>query len=245
MLIPDNGYFFGMGVFETIGVEEGKPILLAEHYRRLETGAGFLGISLQMEQIQEEVCKILEQPRMKAGRKVIKITASEKNYLVTTRENPYSQSDYQTGFSADFSSVRRNETSPFTYHKTLNYGDCLMEKQKAKARGISEPVFLNMKGAIVEGATSNVFFIREKKLYTPKTSCGLLPGVVRDYICRRYQVEECEIFPKQAGEFEEMFLTNSLLGVMPVTSLGRTRFSSKETGWRLYKEYQVFCKNGS
>ena len=59
--------------------------------------------------------------------------------------------DYEKGFNTEYSAVRRNETSPLTYHKTLNYRDCVMEKRSFRKRGIQEPIFLNTKGELQKG----------------------------------------------------------------------------------------------
>mgnify|MGYP000553325310 FL=1 len=64
----------------------------------------------------------------------------------------------------DFSSVRRNETSPLTAYKTLNYGDCILEKRGAGKAGVDERIFLNTRGELAEGTLSNVFFLKEGKL---------------------------------------------------------------------------------
>lgn len=242
MLTSDEGYYFGMGAFETVAVEEGKAILLKEHYHRLYEAVEFLGFSLDASALEEKVQRALEAEHMRAGRKVLKITVSEKNILVSTRENTYSDAAYRKGFATDYSEVRRNETSPFTYHKTLNYGDCLREKRLAAGRGIQEPVFLNTGGMIAEGACTNVFFVRKGRLYTPSVSCGLLPGILRSWICRRYDVTETEIYPADVSGFDEMFVTNSLLGVMPVTALFDHRFSGQDMGRRLLDGYRRFCR---
>ena len=57
MIQEDDGYFFGLGAFETIAVENGTPVLLEKHYARLYQAAVFLGLSLCKEQIEEEVGK--------------------------------------------------------------------------------------------------------------------------------------------------------------------------------------------
>ena len=79
---------------------------------------------------------------------------------MSVRENTYTEQDYEQGFITGYANVRRNETSPLTYHKTLNYGDCILEKRRVKAEGIQEPVFLNTRGELSEGATTNVFFVK-------------------------------------------------------------------------------------
>lgn len=242
MLTPDEGYYFGLGAFETIAVEEGRPILLEKHLLRLKKATDFLNISIKEDEVVEKIQNNLAVKEMQTGRNVIKVTLSDKNLTVTARENTYSEEQYKKGFVTDFSTVARNETSPFTYHKTLNYGDCIHEKRLAKQRGIDEPIFLNTRGMIAEGACTNVFFVRDRQLYTPEKSCGLLPGVLRSYICDNYDVKKEEIYPADIVCFDEMFVTNSLLGIMPVVSLGYFRFSSREIGDRLLSEYWQFCK---
>ena len=243
MLTPDEGYYFGLGAFETIAVEEGRPILLEKHLNRLQKAADFLNISLKEKEVFDRIQDVLIQEEMQTGRKVMKVTLSEKNLTVTSRENIYAKEQYQKGFITDFSTVARNETSPFTYHKTLNYGDNIQQKRLARQRSIDEPIFLNTKGMIAEGACTNVFFVRNGQLYTPEKHCGLLPGIMRAYICDHYDVKKEEIFPSHLSYFEEMFVTNSLLGIMPVVSLGEHRFPSRKVGDQLLQEYMQFCKH--
>ena len=111
--------------------------------------------------------------------------------------------------------------SPLVYHKTFNYGDCVLEKRAAAAAGINEKIFINTKGQISEGTVCNVFFVRKNMIYTPQLSCGLLPGILREYIMERFQVTETIIYPDELMYYEECFVTNSLMGVMPVRQLGK------------------------
>ncbi len=236
MFIPDEGYYFGLGAFETISVENGIVHFLPQHYKRLLSALKFLNLTVDFSKIEEKVNLTLAQKEMQEGRNVLKITVSEKNILITTRKNNYQKEDYEKGFFTALSNVRRNETSPFTYHKTLNYGDCIIEKRHAKEMGIQEPIFLNTKGEIAEGATTNVFFIKNNQITAPPLSCGMLPGIIREYLYSAYPIKEQIIMPKDIGEFDEMFLTNSLLGIMPVRKLGSHTFPSMDTSRKLLKE---------
>ena len=190
-----------------------------------------------MNEIREQVNQVLEDETIKKGRRVLKITVSEKNIDIGIRDNRYCKEDYEKGFLTEFSKIRRNETSPFTDHKTLNYGDCITEKRNAQKKGIQEPVFLNTKGQIAEGATTNVFFIKEKKIVTPARVCGKLPGIIREYLIQTFEVEEKIILPKDVEQYDEMFLTNSILGIMPVRKLGDYTFPSMEYGKKLKKKF--------
>lgn len=241
MFTPDEGYYFGLGAFETIALEQGQPQFLSQHLKRLEDALDFFALPQSMEQIHGEIVPVLSREEVRQGRKALKIAVSRENILVSVRENHYCREDYLKGFHADFSPIRRNETSPLTYHKTLNYGDCILEKRRAAALGIDEPIFLNTRGEITEGATTNLFFIRRGKLVTPSLSCGMLPGIVRSHILSTYEIKEEILLPEDIGECEEMFLTNSLLGIMPVARLGQHTFSGTEKGLELAGEFFRLC----
>ena len=238
MLQEDEGYYFGLGAFETIAVEQGKPVFLEAHYARLQRALEFFHLSVELEEIQKNVQRALAEKQIQTGRKVLKVAVSQKNITVSTRENKYQEKDYTEGFTASYAKVKRNETSPFTYHKTFNYGDCILEKRRAMAAGIQEPVFLNTRGEIAEGATSNVFFVKERQIIAPPLSCGMLPGIMRQYLYENYEIQEQIILPEQVAEFQEMFLTNSLLGIMPVRQLEGFVFHRMEVGHTLMEEYR-------
>lgn len=238
MIIADDGFFFGIGAFETIAVKDGVPILLSHHYDRLLNTLKFLNLTnISMDEIRREVKNTLKKQDMQKGSKVLKITVSKENVLISTRPNTYHKKDYEKGFNTEYSAVRRNETSPLTYHKTLNYGDCVMEKRSFRKRGIQEPIFLNTKGELSEGATTNIFFVKDKDIIAPPMSCGMLPGIIRKYIYDSCKIKERILTPDMIPDYDEMFLTNSLLGIMPVKKLGSHLFKSQEIGKNLLRKY--------
>lgn len=237
MLIPDDGYYFGLGVFETIAVENGTPQFLPQHYARLLRTLEFLGLKNSFDKVKDKIDFALTDKNIQHGRKVLKITVSEKNITTSIRTNSYQKEDYEKGFITQFSKIRRNETSPLTYYKTLNYGDSIMEKRLAQKSGIQEPIFLNTKGQISEGATTNVFFIKNRQIIAPPLSCGMLPGIIREYLYQSYAIQERMITPEDVMSYDEMFLTNSLLGIMPVHKLGHHSFSSMKISKNLLKEF--------
>ncbi len=237
-LIPDDGFYFGLMVFETLAIEQGTLVFPKEHLRRLAHSLNELQIQppdsdpLTLETLKKEASRCHD------SRGVLKIAVSEKNRIFSVRENLYRPEHYQRGFHLQTSAVRRNETSPLTYHKTGNYGINILEKRRARTQGFDEPVFLNTKGQICEGATSNLFFIKNGRLYTPAVKCGLLPGIIRGYLMNHYPVLETEIYPEQIPEFDEIFLTNSLLGIMPAASWDGHLLPSRRETLRLFARYR-------
>ena len=223
MIEPDDGYYFGLGAFETIAVEENRPLFLKEHLERLGQALKTLGLSDGTRNgalfvTAGQVDSWLDTHPVDRG--ALKIVVSQKNILFLERGNPYTEAHYVQGFQAAVSEIRRNSTSPFTYIKSLNYGDCILEKRRAKETGIDEPLFLNERNELCEGAVSNLFFVgKDGTVATPKVSCGLLPGVVRRVLLEHGMAGEAVILPEELGSFSEAFLTNSLMGIMPVSKI--------------------------
>ena len=243
MLIElDDGYSFGLGLFETILLYKGKPVFLDEHLARINKS--ITDLELKIEKLKkDEVFQYLNNNKNTLEYEVLKIVLSEKNRLFLKREYTYTEKDYQKGFSLNISKVRRNESSIFTFHKTLNYGDNILEKRKSKKMGYDEPIFLNSKNQITEGATSNIFVVVEDKIYTPKLSCGLLNGIVRQYIISNYDVTEKEIDIEFLNNADEIFLTNSLFGIMPVNNLEKKIFKPQKLGKNILKNYKKYLEN--
>lgn len=240
----DTGYSFGMGIFETIAVEKGQPLFLPWHLERMEKGLKTLGIPMDNfyeNASPKQITQYLQAHPMEHG--VLKIMTSEQNLIFTTRENPYTQRDYQKGFRLDISQVFRNETSPFTFVKSFHYGDNLLEKKRAKQNHFDETLFLNTKGQLTETSASNIFFIKDKQIYTPPVKCGLLDGIVRTYVKQNYEVKEQILTLTDIEEFDEAFVTNSLMGIMPVVSINDYIFPNRTYTDRILNTYLDFINN--
>lgn len=235
-MIYDDGYYFGLGAFETIAVEDGVALFAEEHYHRLKEALDFFGISVPSEASLKQICQ--EAEKNGEGKSALKLAVSAENVVYSRRKNPYSPKDYERGFQVTISRTYRNETSPLVCRKTLNTGELILEKRRAMREGFDEVLFGNSKGELTEGATTNVFLVREGKLFTPPVSSGLLPGILRGHILEKYQVEEHLLFLEEIPFFDEMFLTNSLMGVMPVCRVGNYMFSSRSTAEQLEREYR-------
>ncbi len=300
--MADDGFFFGIGLFETIAVNHGAAVLLDLHIRRLADGMRDLHIenreylqwrknrsgrencdpgeegddlqwrenrsgrencdpgegedNLQQkenrsgcdfgdlevwlaESVRDFLSGLEEGPVREKG--VLKITVTEKNLLFTTRENPYTEQQFREGLRLRFSPVFRNETSPFTYFKTLNCGDNILVHRQIRKMGYDEAVFVNTKGEICEGSVSNVFFTRGNVVATPPATSGILRGTIRSWLLdpgkkwpadpeegTYLEFREQTVRTEDLEKFTGMFITNSLMGIMPVTSLGRFRFPDRK-----------------
>lgn len=237
----DDGVQFGLGLFETICLKKDKPILLKEHLERLNASLERFGIDQRVR--EEEVMEwiALHREEISASEQgALKLMVSAENMLFLLRHNPYTAAVLKRGFQLEYSPVMRNETSLFTYHKTMNYGDNILEKRRTKTLGIDEVLFLNSKREICEGSTTNVFFVKEGRILTPKKECGLLPGVLRRYVMEHTACTESVITPEEVLKMEECFVTNSLMGIMPVRRIGSISFKEGEITKKLMQDYRAF-----
>lgn len=236
----DEGYYFGLGAFETMYVHKGRCVMAERHIDRMTSALETLGIENGISKCDLDA--VVSDGHLDG--RVLKVSVSEKNIDFTDRAFSYTPENYKQGFRLCYSSVMRNETSIFTYIKSLQYGDNILEKRKAVSLGFEEPIFLNSKGQICEGSTSNIFFCRKGKMITPSVSCGMLPGIMRDYIIENHDVSITAIMPEDVTDFDSCFITNSVFGIMPVRSLGETCFSDFEIPVKLQHDYIERMKNG-
>lgn len=238
-MIFDWGFQAGIGAFETIAVYNKKAIFLKEHIERLNDALSFFNIEKRISPtiLLEFIDKTKEDSY------ALKIMVSEKNTIIKKRTNPYFMNSlYIEGVSLKYSSVLRNETSPLTYYKTLAYSQNVLEKQKAVKEGIFDFIFCNTQGFIAEGSVCNIFFIKRGEIFTPSIQSGLLPGIIRAYVNSHYKVKEQDISKEFILDADECFITNSLMGIMPVKSLDSKIFSKRDITLSIMKKYEEVIK---
>ena len=230
----DSGYFFGRGVFETILIKE-KPIFLEEHISRLNEGIKILNIGEKV--ILEDILKIINKYDIKyCG---LKIVVTEKNIVLEKRDIPYKSEDYLKGFSLKVSNLNRNSKSKLSYIKSINYLENILEREEALKSGYNEVLFLNEKGYISEGSMSNIFIVKDKEVYTPSIECGLLPGIVRNFLIREYRIIEKELVIEDVMMADEVFITNSLLGIMGISKFENRILTENKITTMLRQEYEA------
>jgi len=131
--------------------------------------------------------------------------------------------------------IRRNTSSPLTRVKSLNYMECIVAKQAAKAAGADEALFLDTEGNLAEATAWNLFLVETGRLLTPGCTRPILPGITRGLVLRLASeagipCAEGEYAPARLAGACEAFLTNSLYGVMPLASVDGARVGSVVPG---------------
>jgi branched-subunit amino acid aminotransferase/4-amino-4-deoxychorismate lyase len=126
--------------------------------------------------------------------------------------------------------VRRNETSPLSRIKcAAGLLDGLLAREAAHAKGFDDSILLNTQRSVVCGAVANVFIAYHDRIMTPPVSSGALPGITRSAVLALAREEgidatEADFSVRELSGADEVFFTNSVMGVMPVTQIDGTRF---------------------
>lgn len=232
-VLLDSGVSFGRGVFETILVKNG-PVLLPQHMARLNRGLAVLKLPNRV--TEEAVLDLVKIHGIQDC--VLKILVTDRNMVLTTRPNNYTNNEIERGFKIKISSLQRNPHSHTTYIKSLNYTDNLLEKEQATSEGYDEVVFFNTGGLLAEGSVSNVFVVLGDKLCTPSLDCGLLDGVVRGWVLENFQVMEAALTREQLLSAQEVFVTNSLMGIRRVDTVEDKVFTRHSMTDQIRHQYE-------
>lgn len=232
----DRGLLHGYGLFETMRSYGGRVFRIEQHYRRLAEGASTIHIELplSLQELRSAIDALLERNALPDARIRLTVTAgpapqqseaaSPSALLVAAPLTNYAPELYERGMSAVTSAIRRNEMSPLSGVKSLNYLDNLLAREEALRRGADHAILLNTRGLVAEGSSSNVFIVDGGTLLTPDLASGALPGITRAAVIETapqagLTVREVEVSPETLAGAEEAFLTGSVMGVMPLTRL--------------------------
>jgi 4-amino-4-deoxychorismate lyase len=121
--------------------------------------------------------------------------------------------------------------------------DNLLEREAAGKQGFHEVLFLNMREELAEGSATNVFFIKNQKILTPSVECGLLNGIIRQWVLKNYEVTEGRYSLEKLLDCEGAFVTNSLMGIMPVACLEDYSMRNSTIVSDIRYEYESYLKN--
>ncbi len=249
--VTDPATAYGFGLFEVTRGYSGVPFLLSHHVARMKKSARVFGLTLPMttSRIDREIRTLCRKNRAPDAYIRFALTGGG-NFLVQARtRQPLPKSWEERGARLLLAKSRKDPTHFLSGHKTLNYLENVLLRDSARRRGAVDALWLGREGEILEGCVSNIFFVHRNQLVTPALHGGILPGVTRKItleIARKcgIPVREEKVFPAMFDRASEIFVTNALVEVMPVT-----RFEGKKVGGigpvtrRLREEYRALVKN--
>jgi branched-chain amino acid aminotransferase len=142
---------------------------------------------------------------------------------------------YERGFRAIVVSMHRNTKSSISGIKATNYLESILARQEARSAGYDEGLLLNEKENVAESGSGNILLVKKGILKTPPIGSGFIPGVVREVILElapilNIRCEEVDFSLDDLLSTDEAFLTNSMIEVMPLTSVNNRIIGSGRPG---------------
>lgn len=266
--VLDNGFTFGDSVYETLRTYAGRPFHLDRHLLRLRDSARTLGIALPL--ADGELGARVDAVLTRAGneesyiRFIVSRGVGDISYrfervqgpTVVVVVKPYEPPPallYVEGALAIVSSVRRNHRLALDPAiKCCNLLNNILAVREAQAQGALEPIMLNQEGEVAEGASANVFLVKDGRLVTPPLTAGILPGVTRGVVIALAHelglpmAEETVRVP-QLLDADEVFFTSSLKEAMPVRAIGESQVGTGRPGpvtLRVLQAYRDYARAG-
>ena len=246
----DRGLAYGDGLFETMAASDGRIRWLDLHLDRLEEGCRRLEIPAPSRSL---VAREIESCCPRAGRAVVKLIvtrgpgargyappepATPTRVLAVSQWPDYPDSYYREGIAVQTCRLRLGENPALAGIKHLCRLEQVLAQLELRGQAVQQGLMLDAGGCVAQGTTSNVFLVVGGELVTPSLArCGV-KGVMRRVVleaARTMQMRavERDILPAEPAEADEVFMTNALFGIWPVTALDGRRFAVGATTERL------------
>ncbi|QRG05335.1 aminotransferase class IV [Xanthobacter dioxanivorans] len=222
----DRGFTLGDGLFETLRVKAGAILRREAHLARLAAGARVLGLALPAAGLGAALSATAEANALSDGvlrltitrgmgpRGVLPPAAPVPTVVITAAPLPPPSPPARLVIAEG---TRRNERSPLSRVKSLNYLDNILARQEAAGWGADDAVLLNTRDRVAETSIANLFAVLGGELVTPPLSEGVLPGVMRAAVLAEGAIER-PITLAELVTASEIFLT-SALGIRSVRAL--------------------------
>ena len=241
----NRGFKYGDAIFETIKVLNNKVVFFEDHYFRLMASMRMLRMKIPMnftlEFLEKEILRTVNvldkvnsyRVRLTVYRKdggLYNPTTNEIEYLIDAKENSYlTKSSYQLDLFKDF----YNYSGILSTVKTNNRMVNTLASIFADENDLDNCVLLNERKGVVEVTNGNIFIIKDKIIKTPALTEGCIKGVLRSKVIdilnqnEEFTLEETVISPFEIQKADEVFITNTIIGIQPVTKYRKKSFETK------------------
>jgi 4-amino-4-deoxychorismate lyase len=227
---------YGDGLFETIKVDGGRAQFLSYHLQRLRLDCARLDIALDEAVLCSEIAQLLTQQPSGVLKIIVAREAVTRGYFAA-RGAPvarllqffpqtflHDDPRARLGVAVRLCRQALSEQPAFAGIKHLNRLEQVLARSEWSDAAIAEGLMLDRAGRLIEGTMSNVFLVREGTLYTPRLHrCGVA-GVMREIILTQLalntlDVVQADLLPADLSAADEVFLSNSVIGIWPVRKI--------------------------
>ena len=252
----DRGARDGEGIFETLRAYDGLLFRWERHLERLVLSAAELGFPVPPSPatLREAVALVLDANRLTDA--AIRITVTRGVPSAgrgrRTRAGAWVEAEAlgarlwagtRSGGARVVLSKRPFAPGPLARHKTTSRLAYHLAREEARAARADEALLVSPEGLLLEGSVSNLFAVIEGAVWTPPVSLGILPGIAREVVLALgpsvgLRIEEGPVPADALGAAEELFLTNSIQEVVPISSVDGRSLPSSSVGTSLLTAYR-------
>jgi len=227
-----NAALYGKGTFTTVSIVASEPFVWSKHWNRLCLDSEKIGMdisdyseTLVWNSLNEAIAtaglingraRITFVDEWPAELWSIEKHVCEKTTLSILTGEVRLAIDY---FKLAISPFRINSRSPLAGVKSCNYLEQILALDEAKGRGLHEAVRVNERGHVTSGCMSNIFWLKNNRLYTPTLATGCLAGTTREYVLENVECGEVEAEIGELESADAIYLTSAGLGIVRVAEL--------------------------
>lgn len=256
-LSPENrAYKYGDAIFETVKVMHNKVVFWEDHYFRLMSSMRMLRMKIPMEFtlefLEKEILKtvvvqnsaLVHRVRLNVFRKDGGLYAPKTNtidYSIEVNESTYTTKEtYALDVYKDFYNFSGLLSTIKTNNRMLN----TLASIFAKENDLDNCILLNERKGVVEVTNGNIFIVKGNIIKTPALEEGCIKGITRKKVIEiltkneDFVVEETAISPFEIQKSDEVFITNAIVGIQPVTSYKKKTFKT-EVGLKIANSLKV------
>jgi branched-subunit amino acid aminotransferase/4-amino-4-deoxychorismate lyase len=222
--IKERGFLFGDGIFESAKIFNSKIYNFKQHLSRIKKGLEALKFKNEIfeiiENLEEKSLKLIAKNNIKEG--ILRISISRgigsNGYKPTYESKPLiiietlQNRDLPKFLNLAISKNKKPQSNSFPInHKTANSLIYVLNKLEAEESGFFDLVMLNNNDYISEISSANIFWAKDKKIFTPSKKCDILPGIIRQKLLEISPLEILEVEENISSlkNADEIFITNS------------------------------------
>lgn len=264
LLVNNRAFLYGDAVFETVKIIDSKILFLEDHYFRLMSSMRVVRMEIPMnftmEYLEELILELVAAKKIQSSARA-RITIFRNDggyYLPLTNEVSFlinadhivqdlylvDQKEYVVDLYTDFYIPRQLLSSIKTTNKIINVTASIY----AKENQFDNCILLNDSKNVVEAIQGNIFMLKANKLTTSPVSEGCLNGIMRKQILsiaqkiEKLEVVEEVISPFDLQKADELFITNVIKGIQPITRYRKKEFTI-DLATQLTQKLNEFIRN--
>jgi branched-chain amino acid aminotransferase len=246
ILVQNRGFLYGDAVFETVKIVNSKVLFLEDHYFRLMASMRVVRMEIPMnftmEYLEEQLLTLTDKLSISnAARVRITVFRNDGGYYLPTDNTvsflvhatateavlySFEEKEYEVDLFKDFYITKQLLSSIKTTNRILNVTASIFANENA----LDNCLLLNDSKNVVEAIQGNLFMLIGNKLITPPVSEGCLNGVMRKQVLKLaktiagIEVVEEVISPFELQKADELFVTNVIKGIQPITKYRKKTF---------------------